>query len=101
MSCAAALTAQVIHWQYYLAQLLVIYSIHASSAKFVFLGNWIYIVTNIEIDGLNSVRYRRNKVAHPDVKLSSAISILKNDFGAPFAYLYADALRLANFLFDN
>jgi hypothetical protein len=50
--------------------------------------------------GLNSVRYRRNKVAQPDVKpLSSAISILKNDFGAPFAYLHA--LRLANFLFDD
>lgn len=51
--------------------------------------------------GLNSDRYRKNKVAHPDVKVSSAISILKNDFGAPFAYLDADTLRLANFLFDD
>jgi len=53
--------------------------------------------------GLNGVRYRRNKVVHPDVKASSAMStsILRRDFGAPFAYLHADALRLANFLFED
>lgn len=50
---------------------------------------------------LNSVRFCRNKIVHPDVKLSSAASIFKYDFGEQFAYQQADVLSLANFLYDT
>lgn len=51
--------------------------------------------------GLNSVHHRRNRIAYSDVKMSSARSILTSDFGASFAHLHAEALHLADFLFDS